>query len=283
MFPAAFQQHTTSGKPETSNSHALATVPHGSKSGEWQCPRCRHVGSGARPACIKCGERKMCPFGMECLRETCWFQHPPGYDRTLAVQRNAASRIVTVDGGYSASTPLAITHKAHFADPNRGKIGGGITKPKLKPGPAVRSDMPVSDGRAHAAGRADDEHALGTSAVAAPASVEPAAGSLSDVPSSTQHTVSREKPVSVGTVVARQQRQQEKTSVETVTKVIPVLAHVVPRMIGKSGSHIKVRRFHDVVFVVFLASDSKAERYFVGAGDDQQVRGAYSHRQDHTC
>ncbi len=243
MFPAAFQQHTSNAL-SASSPLALATVPPAAKPGEWQCPRCRHVGSGARPTCIKCGERKQCPFGMECLRETCWFQHPPGYNRTLAVQRNAAKRIVTVEGGYSANTPLSVTHQAHFADPNRGKIGGGITKPIA--GPAVRSDMPVSDGRAHASaskGGADDS----AEAASAPKPTSPAAAALTPGSASPRQGTSTKRVAGIGEACMRQEaaarQRQADAPAEIVKEVVPVPAHCVPRLIGKGGTHVKVRNY----------------------------------------
>jgi hypothetical protein len=75
MFPTAFLQHKATVKPEGSESQALVTVAP-LQPGEWKCTRCAHVGTGGRPTCIKCGERKMCDWGLECLRETCWFQVP---------------------------------------------------------------------------------------------------------------------------------------------------------------------------------------------------------------
>ena len=173
-------------------------------------------------------------------------QHPPGYSRVLAVQRNAGKRIVTVEGGYSADTPLAVTHQAHFADPNRGKIGGGATKPAPKTGPSVRSDMPVSDGRAHAAalGKQGDASAEAT----APSASPPAAVAPAAAPASTQQGTSLEKAAGVGAAGAfqqpAQQHGQSDAPAEIVTEVIPAPAISVPRLIGKGGSTIKVRNFH---------------------------------------
>eukprot|EP01043_Picozoa_sp_COSAG02_P064084 COSAG02_NODE_9266_length_2273_cov_1.472861_2_plen_197_part_00 len=188
---------------------------------------------------------------MECLRETCWFQHPPGYDRTLAVQKNAAKRIVTVEGGYSASTPLSVTHQAHFADPNRGKIGGGVTKPKPQTGPAVRSDLPVSDGRAHADASGGGTDAL-AKAAPAPTATSPGAAAPAAVSGSFQQAASTERAGGVSEVVVRQelaaqqrgQLRQADLPAEIVKEVLPVPAHSVPRLIGKGGSHIKVRKIH---------------------------------------
>ena len=276
MFPAAFQQHTNT-VPNASSPLALATVPPAAKPGEWQCPRCRHVGSGARPTCIQCGERKQCPFGMECLRETCWFQHPPGYDRTLAVQKNAAKRIVTVEGGYSASTPLSVTHQAHFADPNRGKIGGGITKPKA--GPAVRSDMPVSDGRAHASATKGGADAS-AGAASTSTTTSPAAAARPPVSASSHQGTSTKQTAGISEVGMRQEAAARQRKVdapaEIVKEVVPVPAHCVPRLIGKGGSHVKVRNCAGLVSS--YRTSQTLRRAWSKTGDDNEVRRPYSHR-----
>eukprot|EP01044_Picomonas_judraskeda_P007476 COSAG03_NODE_804_length_5790_cov_54.606923_5_plen_204_part_00 len=163
------------------------------------------------------------------------------------MQKNAGKRIVTVEGGYSANTPLSVTHQAHFADPNRGKIGGGATKPAPKAGPSVRSDMPVSDGRAHAVALGEQGGVSAEAATALSASA-PAAAAPAAAPATTQQGTSPEKAAGNGAVAtqqpAAQQHLQSDAPAEIVTEVIPAPSISVPRLIGKGGSTIKVCNFH---------------------------------------
>ena len=218
MFPDAFQQHTSGG---TAGSAAT----------------CQLAVSNVQDT------RKMCSFGMDCMRENCWYQHPPGYDRTLAIQRAAGKRIVTVEGGFSADAPLSVTHAAHFADPSRGKIGGGITKPKPKPkpkpapektGPDVRSDVPASASE----GASDDSAAGASSDSAQP---EAAAGATDDsAEPSEQEKQELERRWRQEQERQQEQRRQEEQPVEpTVEEVVTVQCHVVPRIMARAGLRSK--------------------------------------------
>jgi hypothetical protein len=236
MFPDAFQQHTSGG---TAGSAAT----------------CQLAVSNVQET------RKMCSFGMDCMRENCWYQHPPGYDRTLAIQRAAGKRIVTVEGGFSADAPLSVTHAAHFADPSRGKIGGGITKPKPKPkpapektGPDVRSDVPASASE----GASDDSAAGASSDSAQP---EAAAGATDDsAEPSEQEKQELERRWRQEQERQQEQRRQEEQPVEpTVEEVVTVQCHVVPRIIGKGGIKIKE-------IVTKSGAEIKIDRVAVGEG-----------------
>ena len=112
-----------------------------------------------------------------------------------------------------------------------------MAKTKPKSGPAVRSDMPVSDGRAHAGARGEEAGVSGASrAESAPAAA------AATTPTTTSATTETTAQRSVQSAAQPQRLQPLPTSAPTeiAKEVIRVPAHCVPRMIGKGGAQIKV-------------------------------------------